>query len=72
MKHYRLEASLTGQGNAMTLEVVSIMATNDNDAMMDAIGIIMDKAYKQTNAWSIGQIYLVNEDNAVIAEMGAK
>jgi hypothetical protein len=66
MKRYTLTAELDG-----CIQYEGIIAGNDSEAMFDAISIILDRAYQKTNAWSKGEIKLI-QDGKVVAEMGAK
>jgi hypothetical protein len=67
LKEYTLTAELGNDSESITIE-----ALGDSDAMMDAIGVIMDKAYQQDNAWAKGRIELINPDGEVIKFMEAK
>ena len=70
MKHYALQASLP-TGNAHRIEATAIEASDDSNAMMEAIGRILDKAMT-SELWAKGHISLTSSDGRLVAEMGAK
>jgi hypothetical protein len=67
LKEYTLTAELGDDSESITIE-----ALGDGDAMMDAIHVILDKAYKQDNAWAKGRIELIAPTGEVIKFMEAK
>jgi len=65
---YRLEANL-----GTTIAEVILSAENDEEATMDAIGVIMDNAYAdKQGVWAKGAITLIDPDGNVIHTMDAK
>jgi hypothetical protein len=65
---YRLEAALD-----TTIAEVILTADNDEDATMDAIGVIMDNAYSDKEGpWAVGAITLIDPNGNVIHTMAAK
>ncbi len=63
---YTLQAT-----TATKAEAVGIEADNDSDAMMEAIGRILDFAMN-SEVWAKGAISLTSSDGNLVAEMGAK
>lgn len=55
------------------VEMKMLDAENADDAMMQAIGLILDYAIEdQTGPWAIGHILLTDNGGNAIAEMKAK
>lgn len=65
---YRLEATLD-----TTIAEVILDAVSDDEATMDAIGVIMDNAYADKNGpWAKGAISLIDPNGNVIHTMDPK
>jgi hypothetical protein len=65
---YRLEAALD-----TTIAEVILDAESDDEATMDAIGVIMDNAYAdKQGVWAKGAITLIDPNGNVIHTMAAK
>ena len=65
---YRLEAALD-----TTIAEVILDAESDDEAIMDAIGVIMDNAYSdKRGVWAKGAITLIAPNGSVIHTMAAK
>jgi hypothetical protein len=65
---YRLEAEL-----GTTIAEVILDAVSDEEATMDAIGVIMDNAYSdKQGVWAKGAITLIDPNGNVIHTMSAK
>jgi hypothetical protein len=65
---YRLEAALD-----TTIAEVILDAESDEEATMDAIGVIMDNAYAdKQGVWAKGAITLIAPSGNIIHTMAAK
>ncbi len=65
---YRLEATLD-----TTIAEVILSAESDEEAVMDAIGVIMDNSYvDKEGVWAKGAIALIDPKGNVIHTMDAK
>lgn len=64
---YRLTAELNGKKSTVSLD------TTEDDAIFDAVNIIMDRAYAdKTGPWAVGAIELIDPAGNVIQSMEAK
>ena len=55
------------------VEMKMLDADNAEEAMMRAIGLILDYAFEdQTGPWAVGHILLTDNGGNVVAEMEAK
>lgn len=65
---YTLEAVLD-----TTIAEVILDATSDEEAVMDAIGVIMDNAYAdKSGPWALGEITLTDPAGNILQSMAAK
>ena len=65
---YTLEAVLD-----TTITEVILDATSDEEAVMDAIGVIMDNAYAdKSGPWALGKITLTDPSGNILQSMAAK
>jgi len=68
MSAYLLSADLDGK-----VEMKMLAAEDAEQAMMEAIPMILDYAFQdQTGPWAIGRILLTDNGGNVVAEMEAK
>lgn len=68
MSVYLLSADLDEQ-----VEMKMLAANDAEEAMMQAIALILDYAFEdQSGPWAVGHILLTDEGGNVVAEMEAK
>ena len=66
------EYTLTAESNTDTI-ILKLEAPSDAEAMMEAVNIIMDKAYDdKAGAWAMGAITLTDKHGSVIQTMESK
>ena len=68
MNTYEIHATLGSRISGVTFS-----ASSDDQAILEAVDIIMDRAYDdKTGPWAMGAISLVNSDGEVLQSMEAK
>jgi len=65
------EYTLTAELDTTIAEAI-ITADSEDEAVMNAIGIILDNAYGNTGVWAKGAITLTAPNGKVLHSMGAK
>ena len=66
MENYTLTATLNGK-----TETLRLTGGDDNDAMLTAIQMILDRGYK-SDLWGRGEIVLTDSHGVVVNSMAAK
>jgi hypothetical protein len=66
MSNYTLTATLNGETATLRLT-----GKDDNDAMLTAIGMILDRGIK-SDLWGRGEIVLTDSQGVVVNSMAAK
>lgn len=66
MLNYTLTATLDGK-----TETLRLTASDDNVAMLDAIGMILNRGHK-SDLWGRGEIVLTDSQGVIVNSMAAK